>query len=456
MKKIIKTILLPIAVTVAIVVISLKMVLRLCPALIPLPLLNRFEESLRRPIAKKIGFQTEDDQREIKNTDGTTVKIYKPRAAIHYFDHDPGMVNTMTMDTQGFCNTARQTYETSTIDVITIGDSFTWCTTVKPEDTFTSQLSALLPRAQFYNLGQPGTGPYEYLNTFKYFGPSKHPRAVVLTIYEGNDLANADSYQKEHTPGGQPLPTATSTPAGPTPCLVPRAICPFYRGLRDGVLGEKSYSFNLALAALRLSKEYIQKQFHGPPQENIFNDFSYYLKNTGQPRLTFNRGGYDLLEVYYANKIRRGEIAFTPFDAALEEFIGLAQEYHFTPLVAYIPSADTAYGPHIKFSDSRLTEIMPYFSQTQRHYLQQKIAALGGIFIDTTSALQQAADQHMNAASLLYFPTNLHLTKEGHAIVAATLQPFLKQALARSAPLLQASKKLTPANKRGAKQIGPK
>jgi len=58
-----------------------------------------------------------------------------------------GSGGTVVMDEMGFCNSAENSYQQETIDIIALGDSFTTCHAVKTQDTWSSQLDLHLTPA---------------------------------------------------------------------------------------------------------------------------------------------------------------------------------------------------------------------------------------------------------------------------------------------------------------------
>src|SRR3989338_8965440 len=123
-----------VAAAVIIVAVLLEMFLRLFPGLVPLSLLVNFQENLRQEIARRAGLPAAANTLPVKRDDnGPPLRVYRPHATIEVpFDaEDVGAVKTVTMDKNGFCNPAAAA-ELERIDVIAVGDSFTWCVGVLP------------------------------------------------------------------------------------------------------------------------------------------------------------------------------------------------------------------------------------------------------------------------------------------------------------------------------------
>jgi lysophospholipase L1-like esterase len=62
-------------------------------------------------------------------------------------------------------------------------------------------------------------------------------------------------------------------------------------------------------------------------------------------------------------------------------------------------------------------------SSLQREYLGGLAGELGLEFLDITNYLQEA----VVSSPLAYYPANVHLTEQGHALIARTLEPQLRR-----------------------------
>lgn len=398
----------------ALVFALLEGALRLFPGLIPLPLLVGFEPSLRSVIAGRRHLPTEQTMRLLERDDGgPPLRVYQPLAEITYEFNDPGTVRTVKMDRAGFCNPEENAYDRSAFDLVTIGDSFTWCMTVNPQDAWPHQFAMLTGRS-VYNLGVAGRGLHEYIQILKQFGLQKSPRVVVMNVYEGNDLRDADQYHRyvrEVRDSGGTSPTST-------PCTIPYTLCVFYRVIKEGPVGRRSYAFNLTAAAIRSGRDRVARMWDRPDASPAGEENFRYTVRANDLTVQFNPENSDLDEVTYAKRLRAGEVGLELFQDALENFVTLAGEHGFIPVVTYTPSAYTAYADSVEFKEPAVEDIMQWFSARQREYFKTESRELGYTFIDFTPALAAASD---TAGGLLYFPTNLHLTALGHRVVAEAL-----------------------------------
>lgn len=382
--------------------------LRLFPTVIPANLLVHFEPKLRSKIAAG-RFPTAEDAVAFERDDGgAPFPIWKPFAEISYSFTDPGTVNTVTMDENGFCNAPELYTRQPNFDIVAIGDSFTWCTTVHPQDTWVAQL-ANTANTSAYNLGKPAIGPYEYLQLLKRFGLEKSPKTVVMSLYEGNDLRDAlkyASYRQSGTAEKQTLKEA-------------RAEERLF-----GPLSQYSYALNLLKSVLISNEPTDTATIEGYSEED--ENFRYTLAfDSGS--VPFNLENGDLDEVVHAKLLHDKKVDLNVFSEALSQFAQLAKSEGFKPILMYTPSAYTAYANVVSFQQPELNDIMPAYSQQQRDFFRQQAAQLGVEFIDLTPHFQAAAPNYTTPEKLLYYQTNRHLTKYGHELVADVLNDVIEE-----------------------------
>jgi hypothetical protein len=393
--------------------VLLEIGLRIFPDVIPLDLLIHFDKKPRAEIARNRGLPTRWDVVLVERDDGgPDFGVFKPFTKVAWPIRDNGMVSTVVMDDIGFCNPPENSYHLPRIDIIMLGDSFTVCHAVRPQETWTSKLSASTG-VSAYNLGKGGIGIHEYLQIFKKFGIQKSPQIVIMNIYEGNDFRDARKFYRHRL--RQEEGDIQPTPA-PSSALVER----------------HSYAFNLAYA---VDKHVQQTDFFTVAAANTVSEteheeinFRYRLEF---PDMVFpwNLENTDTDEVRYAKRLNTLEVEtgiFAVVEEALRSFVELSQQHGFVPIVTYTPSAHTAYADYVIFDDPTLNDLMPWFSHLQREFLKQKGTKLGYVFIDLTPHLQAAA-QTYGSQNLLYYRYDLHLTPTGHHVVAEAISKALRE-----------------------------
>ncbi len=400
-----------------------EIALRAMPELIPLTLLKRFHHTPRLEIAQQRQLWNSAQMWVLDRDDGgPTLRLFKPFSKIVWDFHDKNGLSgkgVTLMDDQGFCNPPRDPYNRPKINIIAIGDSFTWCIATDPKANWISQLGQFTGLS-VYNLGRGGIGPYDYLQILKHFGLPRHPDYVVMNIYEGNDLRDSLRYVQHIEAAKQGK------------VLYKDAADRSTRDIDiDALLGDsparKSYALNFILASLDKLYDSLKiavlRVTGGNAPERV--DFHYTLNFPGKT-VEFNIQNADESEVRFARMLKRGDIDFTAFDKALETFAALSRQHGFTPVVAYSPSSYTGYADFVEFDDPSLAELMPWFSQTQRAYLAGKAKQLGLTFVDLTPAMQ-ATGHRLQAEKLIYDPVNVHYTIAGNRVAAKALAEVITQ-----------------------------
>ena len=392
------------------VLILFEAVLRYYPALISEQVLLEFPKPLRRDIAARLGLPLKQARRCISPAErydkGPELCLAYPNfewvQRADDIDRQYGAVELTSHDSNGFCN-PKDKAQREHNDIIFIGDSFTWCTAVGPEKTFASLLEVATGHTT-YNLGVPGVGPYEYVELLRRFGLKYSPRIVVMSIYEGNDLRDAIRYRKTIQ---QTLASSGGVP-GSTPAST-RKTSIHKRLLRS------SYVMSYIGAAI----EALSKKFHG---DKINFHYSVNVKGNTIP---MNVTDADTDEVRNARLLEQKKVDSGVWRNALLDFGKLAREHGFEPLIVYIPSAYTAYASSVVFEDNAVAATLNSQSMLQRQSLEALTRELGLGFFDTTTYLQQA----VQSSALAYYPANVHLTKQGHALIARVLEPQLRRLL---------------------------
>lgn len=127
-------------------------------------------------------------------------------------------------------------------------------------------------------------------------------------------------------------------------------------------------------------------------------------------------------EVEIARRVVSGEIRFTVLDRALDDFVTPGGLYGFKPVLAYVPPAHAAYSSTVSFRDQQVGRHVRDEVKRERAYLVGAAQTRGVAFVDVTEGLRAAASC---TPKPLYFPGSVHLTREGHAVVASILSKSL-------------------------------
>lgn len=395
---------------------SCELGLQLVPQAIPIKLLREFQPGVRSAIAARRQLLRRADTVAIPRSDGGPAeRLWRFQPGIEVtkpFDEE-GIVETVRVDNNGFCNVPADAYESPRFDVVTIGDSFTWCMAVNPEDAWPAQL-AKITGLRIYNLGLPGRGLHEYLETLRAFGLQKLPQIVVMNVYEGNDLRDAWFNRQQRSDADRSV-TASACP------FASETSCERFEEWRESFIGRASYGFNLVLAGT---------WFFAASQQEGEIDFRYDVHLPEGNVVTFNSQNGDRDEVLFARRLAEGTVSTDLFDDPLKAYSELAREHGFEAVLTYTPSAYTAYEALSEFQDPSIGSDLREYSRRLRRYFARRAGELGLHFVDLTPALQAAAAV---GGDKLYFRTNVHYAQRGGRVVAAELAGLVSELVARRA-----------------------
>ena len=395
-----------------IVAVCLEVGLRLLPQAVPLSFLSRFDPGIRSEIAARRDLTRSADTVLLPRSDGgppARMWLYKPGFVVTTHDQEEGVVGQVQMDQNGLCNSPADLYEAPRFDVIALGDSFTWCTAVRAEEAWPARLQAMSGLST-YNTGMSGRGLYEYLQILQHFGLPKRPDIVVMAVYEGNDFRDAHRFHRARAgdeEAGEQFVCAFSW----------KALCRVHELLDGTFLRRSSYAYNLVSGAVHALS-------YSATKDEI--DFRYEVRFSDGETLEFNSENGDRDEVQYARWLVEGQLSTGLFDEALEEWMALSAQHGFMPVLVYVPSAYTAYVDQSRFEDPAVETVLRAYSGTLRDYFAGQAGRLGYVYVDATPAIQKQS-QVLSSSDRLYFRSNVHLTQQGHEVVARALFAALSQ-----------------------------
>jgi hypothetical protein len=416
-------------VSAAVTFVLVEISLRLKPDVVPVFFLVQFNEDIRAEIATRLNYPTQRTNKFILRDDGgPPLWVTMPGQIVTMtVDHrDAGSVKRVSMDWKGFCNPSDRNDSAYRVDILTVGDSFTWCMGIGADETWTSGI-AKITNLRTYNLSRPAIGLHEYLQLLKAFGVEMGPRVVVMSFYEGNDLRDAlrfRAFADVTLLAGQPPSQAARTPQSAKQSHLGR----LYFWILNGWVGRSSYAANTLMIAVNHLYQRLKSDgaAEGKGRERRSGINFRYRLVFGSAEVAFNLDNADQDEVRSARSLADDDSVLSLLDAPLESFAGLARRHAFLPVLVYSPSAHTAYADQVLFADPALAPLLERFSDIQRAYLRRKSTALGLVFIDLTPALRRSAVE-LGARDLLYFPVNLHYTQRGHSVVAGVIVDELRR-----------------------------
>jgi hypothetical protein len=301
-----------------------------------------------------------------------------------------------------------------------IGDSLTWCTSVKPGEVWPAFLADVSGRSS-YNLGFPGIGLYEYLVFLRKYGLQKSPEVVVLNFFEGNDFRDALRYWRFKTHGISE--EGLSGGSGP----IGQLLGPVSLAYNMGV-GTWRELFEPKRTSAKAADTPLDARLASIDKENL--DFRYAVNFDGE-RIAFNIRNADRDELKHIIAVSEGLADLSVFDDALREFRRLADEHDFIPVVIYViysPSAHLVYEDYVEFEAPWIKPLARTYSDRLRAYVKEGAERFGYHYRDMTDPLKEEVRRQgaERAAKLLYYPGSIHYSVEGNLVVARELAAFLK------------------------------
>jgi len=403
-------------------VLALEAGLRVFPSLIPLQFLVWFNSSLRGDVAERLGYPVARSMRAVQRDDrGPPLSIPNPGFVHRFPPLDIGEVDQITLDDLGFCNPPQKVKNRSNLsfDVVALGDSFSYCTYVEPQNIWPTVLDDVSDYST-YVLSRTGISVFEYIQLLKAFGLALKPKVVILAYYAGNDLRGVYDY----------MVYANNQRKGTDGDADPKSgLKGVYNYVSNSIAGRNSYALNVglsgiryarALAIQRLATSDIAESQARPinPQIDFFYDLVFEDRT-----IPFNPQNSDTDEVFIARLLRDGQIKLASIDPAIRELEKLSKKYGFQPIIVFVPSAHITYKSHVSFSDPTLRDLLNWFNDEQRDYLSHLASGLSIPFLDLTDGLRNASENVY--PELLYFPVNLHFSSAGHREVARIVKSWM-------------------------------
>jgi lysophospholipase L1-like esterase len=344
----------------------------------------------------------------------------------------PGLLHRFSFhtDAEGFRNQAVR----ERFDIAALGDSFTDAMTMAAEHSWPVQLEQI-SGASVQNYGTAGFGPQQELLVLKEAIAPHRPRTVVLAFFAGNDIFDAEAFDKFQKSGGLQRREA--------------------QGWRiKSVVSRADQWF--VTSALRAGGRWLNSRT-GPVSAAEANLAPSVVVAAAPPPTTptFDRGifsvpvaGHVLQWAFmppYLNTLNfsRDEIAARPgwrlTRDAISEMQKVSASFGANFVVMFIPFKSQVYLPLLDrhFSREQLHAAFGYSTErygavvVDRMYanrlaqneLMQRFCAEAGIpFLDITPTLSERVE---STGDNVYFPDESHLNEAGEALVAEQLAQFL-------------------------------
>lgn len=406
------------------VFILVEAALRLFPAAISPAWLVHFNSNIRSEISEKLGLKIKAEGLALQRSDGgRPFDLLPPNKKVHVpvdqIDIENGATEHVVTDQFGFCNPVN--VKISDIDVLAVGDSFTWCTTLPATASWPARLADLLGTG-VYNAGLSGVGFYEYLELARQMLKQMEATTLVVAIYAGNDLLNARSFKqyRRAMSEGEVDPEIAAMPDFNQRSTLGKF---YYLVIEESPIGNYSYAANVAGSLALYTKYWLfgQNIYQRPELMDI--DFRYSIEKRGGQTVAFNPFNLDRNELLGAYQLSRGTLDTKLWDEGVERLSRLQRDENLDVVILLIPSAHIAYRNSSLFVDVNAKQALIEFHQRQSEYFAKKAFENGWKYKDLADNLAKHAAE---TDELLYFPGNLHLTKHGHQVVAHEVLHLLK------------------------------
>jgi len=303
--------------------------------------------------------------------------VRKPGVSWRGYVPDVNRIVEYSTDDNGFRNSARQRQA----DIVFIGDSFTEAATVAEEDTFVRRV-AKSTGLTVVNLGRGAYGPQQQLIVLQRYGLTYKPRLVVWQLFEGNDLTDADIFEKWKR---NPEHVNTS--------------------LRERYFDNSLLAVWLKNTRSLESGTLVTLKYHGGSAERVSLRYRYEPK---QPT-TYPLGTAATLQ-------------------AIEAGYRLCQSRGIQLLVVMVPTMVRVMEPYISFDrvEDRLHYLPDGVSGDNKDFsarIEEFCDRLGCTFVDSLSLLRQAAKKDNRN---LYIPNDEHLDVRGHDLMVQVVVDSLR------------------------------
>jgi hypothetical protein len=294
----------------------------------------------------------------------------------------------------GFCN---EENDIKNLHIISVGDSFTYCTQLMPNDSWIKNIFDNIEKKNSINMGIPGTGPFQY-NELLRGSVNKNTKLIIYAYYEGNDLRDMLNYNSN-----KKINNLTNN----------ENKIKYYV---KKILGEL-YSLNYTLALYRANYLY---------NKNI--NFKYVRISSNQ---IFNVGNSDLDEIEYAklinpnfnNNSKKNLAIFSHLlSKSFSEANKIAKINNSIIIFIYIPSAYTAFGDDLSFYDEDIKRLVKNYSLISQKKFSATCDDQKLYCINTVPSFINYNQKYKIPS---HFPWNVHLTKNGHKVISEEIKNYI-------------------------------
>jgi hypothetical protein len=293
----------------------------------------------------------------------------------------PGLEQMVEHDPWGFRNHWPWPQQ---VDILAVGDSFTYSQMVDDEQAWTTILAQRFPHSQVMNLGLIGAAPQQYLRVYETFGVNLAPKVLLVGIFLENDLWGAGEFDRWwKAKGREAFPEFGSK--GPT------------SGIRAWLVRKMTGLYIFAL---------LQDFRESHRAASLLSGRSIRLSSGGPIQLVPS------LLTHMAIFAQYGRPEFMLILETIEQINALAQKNHTECLILFFPSKEEVYLPLLGEKAANLSE--PFISELDKR---------GISYLDLRPSFHQQAA----AGKQLFFEVDGHPNVLGYTLIAETVFEHLKQ-----------------------------
>ncbi len=339
-----------------------------------------------------------ESKRKIYSINDIDYSLYKEsfHKKIHSKDKKFGAIE-QNFYNEGFCNHKNNSKKKN---ILAVGDSFTYCLAVKPENSWVNNISQY-KELDYLNFGVVGKGPFDYIN-FLSEKINNNTSLVIFAFYEGNDFRDMISQNKT---------TASS--------------------ISNNINNSNQIKGKFKLPKKIFGNLYSFNFFWAIIKKIILNDqlinFKYLVKGKNY-EINFNLSNSDVDEVMHANVLLSDKSKYIDFfekslSLYFHKALKVSSNYKSEIVFIYIPSAYSAFGYNsTEFEDKNVKEKVFEYSKIlsssfDKICRNEKLNCINYIRIFNRYNSESNVPSH--------FPNNLHLTIEGHKLVAKEIRKFV-------------------------------
>ena len=273
-----------------------------------------------------------------------------------------------------------------TAELAFVGDSFTEGGNVAEEQTFV-RLVAEAREESGLNLGRSWYGPQQELVVLRRYALPAKPHAVIWVAFEGNDLKDADRYERTKDQLGEEEEVTARD------------------RMSDWIKARR------VSRVIRMARKKLQRWRY---------DIIYSAHLHGTMPTAKGVEGVEFVYNYVPDQPQQLPVGWEATRRSLRDAAALCAEHDARFLVVFIPIKFRVYGPRTTFPDpEKLAHALPGESYDQPGDFGQILAeycAESGIdHLDVTEPLREAASRGEAVYSLRY---DTHLDVAGHHVVA--------------------------------------